>query len=319
MNGSDTKMRIQRIAVIYNPLAGGGGKYSILEKWIRAMTKEQYQVECIVTSHKDHAVKIAREIRRSPEIDLVVGAGGDGTMHEIVWGLFSEKMDHPMPLIASFPIGSGNDWAKHYHFDLIIENWLNNLEKGIKRTMPYAKVHIKCGRNEIRTVGINSLGIGISANVVENLSKSRRKRFHKAGYLKLAFVALFSYRYQSFGLCYHEVETEVKPLTINVGLTKFSGGGLRLFPQFQKESNLALTVIKKCNFPTALLLALKLLVGDISKMNQKVICKNVDQVEVKSLSGKKPLEIDGECYYFEDLKIIMGSQKVAILQAMDFS
>ncbi len=58
-----------------------------------------------------------REIARSwmPLKDVVIGCGGDGTLHELVNGLMAASAEHPdkrMPVAGLLPLGTGNDYAR---------------------------------------------------------------------------------------------------------------------------------------------------------------------------------------------------------------
>jgi len=87
------------------------------------------KAEVFETKSKDHAVDLSR---RAAEMnyDLVLAAGGDGTIHQVVNGILSthENVKLP-PAVGVIPLGSGNDLARA--FDL--------LEKPIDRLISLTK------------------------------------------------------------------------------------------------------------------------------------------------------------------------------------
>ena len=96
----------QKILLIYNPKAGKGLFVSKLAEVVDMFVKSGYRVEVHPTQAPGDAVARAREI--PGYIDMVVTAGGDGTLDEVVTGLVKSGRDVP---IGYIPAGSTNDFA----------------------------------------------------------------------------------------------------------------------------------------------------------------------------------------------------------------
>jgi len=92
--------------VIYNPHAGKGLFKDKLSYCVDLLTKGGYRVEVYPTQAKADA--IYRIMNLEPEFSLVVAAGGDGTLDEVVTGML--KGGHSVP-IGYIPVGSTNDYA----------------------------------------------------------------------------------------------------------------------------------------------------------------------------------------------------------------
>ena len=96
-----------RILLIYNPRAGKGLFLSKLPDVIDVFTKAGFCVEVYPTQEPGDAVKKIRSL--SVEYNMIVPAGGDGTLDEVVTGLvLSGREDIP---IGYIPVGSTNDYA----------------------------------------------------------------------------------------------------------------------------------------------------------------------------------------------------------------
>ncbi|MDO4805121.1 MAG: YegS/Rv2252/BmrU family lipid kinase [Lachnospiraceae bacterium] len=96
----------QKILLIYNPRAGKGLFVPKLADVVDMFVKAGYRVEVHPTQKQGDAIKVARRV--SGYIDLLVVAGGDGTLGEVVTGLVASGRDMP---IGYIPVGSTNDYA----------------------------------------------------------------------------------------------------------------------------------------------------------------------------------------------------------------
>lgn len=95
-----------RILLIYNPKAGKGLFLQSLPDVIDLFTKAGYAVEVYPTQAPGDAVR--KIIQMRDEYCMIVPAGGDGTLDEVVTGLLRSGKDIPVGYI---PVGSTNDYA----------------------------------------------------------------------------------------------------------------------------------------------------------------------------------------------------------------
>lgn len=96
-----------RVKVILNP-AADNGRAAQLQTGILQAAKPFGQLELVLAQRPRHAEQLAREAAAAG-YDLVVAAGGDGTVHEVVNGLMAEGK--PVAKLGVIPLGSGNDFA----------------------------------------------------------------------------------------------------------------------------------------------------------------------------------------------------------------
>jgi diacylglycerol kinase (ATP) len=95
-----------RILLIYNPKAGKGLFLQKLPGVIDMFVKAGYIVEVYPTQSPGDATKKIASL--TDEYNMIVPAGGDGTLDEIVTGLIRSGRDIP---IGYLPMGSTNDYA----------------------------------------------------------------------------------------------------------------------------------------------------------------------------------------------------------------
>lgn len=71
----------------------------------------ELDLEVTFTTHRGHAVKIARDARNR-HLDVVLTLGGDGLVNEVINGLLEPDAEGPVPSIAPIPGGSANVFAR---------------------------------------------------------------------------------------------------------------------------------------------------------------------------------------------------------------
>lgn len=95
-----------RILLIYNPRAGKGLFLQSLSSVIDLFTKAGFSVEVYPTQASGDAVKKIMSLKE--EYNMIVPAGGDGTLDEVVTGVIRAGLKTPLGYI---PVGSTNDYA----------------------------------------------------------------------------------------------------------------------------------------------------------------------------------------------------------------
>lgn len=98
--------QLKRLMLIFNPVSGRRTSQRILPDIIKVFSDRGYAVTAFPTGKQGDATDFARLY--SPEFDLVVCIGGDGTLNETISGLMLSGSDVPLGYI---PSGSTNDFA----------------------------------------------------------------------------------------------------------------------------------------------------------------------------------------------------------------
>ena len=104
----------KRALLIINPVSGRRIVNRFVTKVIRRLMEEGYLVTTTVTGARGDATTFARELG---PFDLIICAGGDGTLHETVGGLLQAGKRIPVGYI---PCGSTNDFAITHGLPVLI-------------------------------------------------------------------------------------------------------------------------------------------------------------------------------------------------------
>ena len=97
---------MKKLLFIMNPVAGQRKLSRHLTDILSLFNANGYEVTAYMTQASGDGLRIARE--RAVDHDLVVCAGGDGTLNEVVGGILQSQADVPVGYI---PAGSTNDFA----------------------------------------------------------------------------------------------------------------------------------------------------------------------------------------------------------------
>lgn len=120
---------MRKLLFVFNPAAGRGKIKGKLFDIIDAFIKHGFHVTVYPTQHKGDATSIVKN--ESEPYDLLVCAGGDGTLNEVVSGMMLTGKSIP---IGYIPAGSMNDVGHSFKISRNIMNAVNNILTG----KPYA-------------------------------------------------------------------------------------------------------------------------------------------------------------------------------------
>ncbi len=93
-----------RILVVHNPVAGRWRR-ARLQKLLSLLESRGHSVSIKLTQQRGDAREAARTVL---DVDILVAAGGDGTVNEIVSGLCARIDGEALPAIAFLPLGTAN-------------------------------------------------------------------------------------------------------------------------------------------------------------------------------------------------------------------
>ncbi len=101
-------MNMKRARIIYNPTSGKEAFKRQLPEVLEKLERAGYETSCHATTGEGDATRAA-EIAIERKYDVVIAAGGDGTIYEVVNGLAGHEF-RPKPGII--PGGTTNDFAR---------------------------------------------------------------------------------------------------------------------------------------------------------------------------------------------------------------
>ena len=234
------------IFVIVNSHAGHGKGRKDWPVISALLEKAGITIESEFTKGKLHAKELAILAIESGYRKLVA-VGGDGTLNEIVNGIIEQQFCPSTEVILGMiPIGSGNDWGKMYNIPGDYESAVEVIKRSKYFIQDAGKVTFFRDEKKHHRYFANIAGIGFDAVVVNK--SNRQKEKNKGGkflYLVNLFTSLFSSTYCNAEILIDEKEINTSVFSMNVGICKYSGGGMMQVPEAIPDDGLFdITLIK---------------------------------------------------------------------------
>lgn len=125
---------MKRARLIYNPTSGREEMRRLLPDVLERLDRAGIETSCYATTGEGDATREAAEaVTRG--YDIIIAAGGDGTLNEVVNGMAGKEN---LPPLGVFPLGTTNDFARAMgiprrwedYCDLVIENKVRSIDIG---------------------------------------------------------------------------------------------------------------------------------------------------------------------------------------------
>lgn len=304
---------------IVNPVAGSGKG---LEDWpvISGLMRESGIVpDYVFTERKYHAIELAVEAVNNGYRKILV-VGGDGTIHEVVNGLFIQKKVRPQDVLLSvIAVGTGNDWIRMFGIPRKYSEAIKAItdEHSFLQdvgTISYYKSQVRHTRYMA-----NVAGIGFDAFVNKKYNELKEEgRRSKWLYIWSALKSVL--KYSSTGVkIWVDGELVANELVYSatVGIGKYNGGGMLQVPDAVADDGLFdLTVIRKISRIGVLSRFKSLYNGKIYKI-KKVSFNRGRNIKIES-SPDIRVEVDGEALGFSPFEFGIIDRAIRVVVSDKF-
>ena len=119
---------MKKCIIIMNPESGKVKSLGGMQEFYDVLRKHGYDAEIRHTKAPKDAIRIVQEL--PDDIDLVISAGGDGTLNEVVTG--NLRRAHKL-VLANLPMGTTNDVANMYGYTKDYKKNLELLLHGVRK------------------------------------------------------------------------------------------------------------------------------------------------------------------------------------------
>ena len=279
------------LRVIVNPAASGGRGRKAAETLVQVLERRAIRCDVRHTEAPGHAEDLAAEAVRDGVSGVVV-VGGDGTMHEVAQGLVGSGAD-PLPAVALFPVGTGNDFHRMIGAERSAEAVAELLEGGAVERFDVGRVRWENGKR----IFVNLFGVGIDVDILRC-----RTRFHwlrgLLQYLAALLNAMVTFRAPEIdietgvaGTRRIQAGTILSVITVGPSI----GGGFMINPAAEaSDGRLDLCHVAALNWLQLLVLVPRVIRGTHGESPFVTMCR-LDEAVVRRQDGE-PLwfEVDGE-------------------------
>ena len=263
--------------LLINPISGTRDKKGICDLTASRLKDAGIDLDIVHTRHKGHGAELARNAAER-RVDIVVAAGGDGTVNEVASALM-----HTDTALGIIPCGSGNGLARSLGLPMDFDAAIDI----IARNKPCA---IDCGVADGRPF-FCTFGMGFDAVVTEKFASAERRG--KMQYVRSAFLEFINFTPDNYAM---EIDGEIyteEALLIAVCNTPQYGNNAYIAPRASlTDGMLDVTVIRNGPVIQQAMAGIGLLSGQIDR-NRYVDTFKAKEVKIIRLKDG-PAQIDGE-------------------------
>lgn len=270
-----------KATLISNPSAGRMTSREHISEVVQVLEHHGWVVEVQRSSAPGDATRISQEAVERAD-DVVVVAGGDGTINEVIQSLAGTDTS-----LGFIPYGTVNVWAR---------------EIGVPSSPRAAALSLVSGRVKTVDLGVVNdryfllmAGIGFDGEVVRRARQVERYKRHFGilPYVAVAIATSTLYRGIDVELRYDGVIRRVQALMLVIGNTRLYGGRFRFTPNaVATDGWLDLCIVKGRGQLALIRQSLPILIGGSTAFS------DVETLRVRELivrgNGPAPLQLDGE-------------------------
>ncbi len=204
--------------VVFNPVAGLR-RVSLLWRVLDVLVANGVRIELAETHRAGHAEALAREAACSGA-QMVVAAGGDGTIAEVANGLIGTRVR-----LGVIPLGTANVMAHEMALPFEPRSVAAALAFG--RTRPLWPGVARAA--DTSRLFVQMLGVGLDAQVVHHLPVPLKRALGRSAYALQALREIAFYRYTPIRVRLDGEETQAASVIVSKG--RLYGGRFLLAPE----------------------------------------------------------------------------------------
>ena len=276
-----------RICVIFNPAARGNKA----RRFRHHLDDLGGQSAFKATAAPGDARRLAAEAV-GEGYDLVVAAGGDGTVNEVLNGIGDAPDGFERTRFGVLPLGTVNVFARELKIPLKLERAWEVLQRGRETKIDLPRAEFSADGKSTRRYFVQLAGAGLDARAIELVDWQHKKAVGSLAYVIAGLKALRERKPEI------TAREDARPTGQNytgelvlIGNGRLYGGPFEIFPQADlRDGLLEVCIFQRVDFPALFRCAPDLL--SRQKLPEKLV-RRFRATELE-LSGTGGFELDGE-------------------------
>ena len=268
---------MKKCVIITNPAAGRYAS-SLLRHATEFIGRAGYSVYVRCTECPGDGTRLAHEcVQENP--DLVLAAGGDGTLNEVVNGLVFTEIP-----FAVLPRGTVNVFAREIGLPRGLDRQLQVVCEGRRHRVCLGKANDR--------FFLLMAGVGFDAGVVEGVNSNLKRRIGRLAYVVSGFRTLFHLNPPPLDVLVDD-EERLTARHLIIGNGRFYGGSFKVTP----EASIRSPALDFCAFGGGRRIDLMRYAWGIALFNHRrmkdVTCRRCSRLTVQS-GERVPVQVDGD-------------------------
>lgn len=221
---------------IVNPVSANGNTRKLFLELLPKLKSAFEDIKYVFTEYPLHAIELAKKACLSG-VDMIVSCGGDGTLNEVVSGIYESNN---RVLLGVLPSGTGGDFRRMFGFPVEANRVISYLKEGKERQCDLGILEFEDNKGErlVRPF-INIASFGISG-VVDHFVNSTTKIFGgRVSFIIGTLRGMLSYENQEITVLVDgQVVWTGKTSLVAIANGRFFGGGMMVAPNAKCDDGL---------------------------------------------------------------------------------
>ena len=251
-----------KCGVILNPVAGAGKASKVWPEFEAELERQVGTFDLRRTTRPDEAVLIAEAMARDG-YELIVAAGGDGTISETADGILRTRDGASAAArLGILPCGTGSDLARTLNLDGTPAAAVQRLTQGTGRLIDAGRVSFSNGgkKTERHFINISSLGLSGPTSRAVNAAKRSDASSGQLVFMWHTIKELIKYQFQTVRITIDDLAPiEAKIALVAAANGRFFGGGMMIAPDAVEDDGMLDLVIFRGGTKLKLIMDLRLL------------------------------------------------------------
>jgi YegS/Rv2252/BmrU family lipid kinase len=296
-----------RYFLIYNPTSKQGRSKKKWEKILDIFEREKVEFGYRLTEKEDDAIYLSSKAAEEGW-DVVVSVGGDGTISEVITGLFDRNGLKKRPKLGVLHVGTSPDFNRYHNIPTNIEDAVAAIFKGETKLVDIGEVTYSKSNKEIPVemlriypdMKVSCFGSNVNIGLGPRIASKANGRFRKflgdfCGTLLATVVSLSNLK--GFNLTLkidgrEEIFSNIINLT--VGKDPYLASGMRVFSEIKPDDGrFYVFSVKKTSNANLLLNIPRIYWGDFMKYKGAGL-EYCEEIEIKYNKEYPELEFDGD-------------------------
>lgn len=278
--------------VILNPTAGHGNGLRARPLLQAALARQEIRYDLLCTEHPGHATLLARQAAQDGA-GVLVAAGGDGTLNEVVNGLMQSALPpQSRPLVGVLCVGRGNDFAASAGIPQDLPQACQLLKDAPRHRIDIGRV--SGGLHPQGRYFVNCVGVGFDA--VGTIQAAKLPRWGGfASFLLAILKTIFLYsRAPLATIAYDGQSLTQRSLMISMMNGRRLGGGFLMAPHAQLDDGLLDLCIAEQMSPLRILRLIPHFMRGTQSTQKTIRTGRASTIHITALDGPLPAQTDGE-------------------------
>lgn len=292
---------MKQYRVIVNPVAGHGNGLKSIPLITQSMTRLNLSFDLVQTEFPGHGIGLTQKAVQDG-VDVVVAAGGDGTVNEVINGLIQSKQTgKPVPVMGVLCAGRGNDFADAVGIPSDLEQGCQALADDQRRVIDIGRA--KGGIYPQGRYFGNVVGIGF-----DTITTIEVKKLPLWGGFVSFFTAVLKtvFLYNKAPLAdieFNGQKITQRSLLITIMNGNRLGGGFYMAPNSKPDDGLFDLCIGEQMSSFEVIRMIPRFMKGTQATQPTIKTGQTTRIVITGLDGALPAEMDGEIFSTEDRRI----------------